>query len=361
MSLLTEVLASPRRLASLSLAQWDELLRLARYTRVASKLYSEVEGQGLSASIPPVAKDVLYGAAIQANHMQLMVRRELRAMDALVAELQTPVVLLKGAAYVLSGLPAANGRRMNDIDILVPREHLLEVESALKSAGWVYEESLSEYDERYYREWSHELPPLRHQESPVELDVHHNLIQTTGRIKLDSSLLFHDLVPVQGTSFYILSPVDMVLHSATHLFMSDELRGGMRDLVDMNTLCHYFSAQDCTYWSQLVARARLLGLQRPLFYAASAMRRNLNTAIPSEVWVQIELGGPSWPVNQLMQRVIDRHIAPSNIAKLRSPVCESLLYIRSHWIRMPPLMLIKHLAYKWWVGRKDAQQSSIET
>jgi hypothetical protein len=29
------------------------------------------------------------------------------------------------------------------------------------------------------------------------------------------------------------------------------------------------------------------------------------------------------------------------------------LYIRSHWIRMPPLMLAKHLLVKGWLRRKD--------
>jgi hypothetical protein len=27
-------------------------------------------------------------------------------------------------------------------------------------------------------------------------------------------------------------------------------------------------------------------------------------------------------------------------------------YVRSHWIRMPPLMLAKHLLHKWRKGRK---------
>ncbi|WP_162846159.1 nucleotidyltransferase family protein [Seongchinamella sediminis] len=352
MNPLTGALTKPERLDKLNGRQWDELLTLARYTRLTGRLYTLVVQRGVLETIPPVATDVLIGASIYTDHMQLLVRRELLALNSVLADVDFPVVLLKGAAYLLSGLPAAEGRRMNDIDILVPQANLAEMEERLECAGWGFDETLSAYDNHYYREWSHELPPMRHPNSPIELDVHHNLIQTTGRIKLDASLLFVDLVPVEGTVFTTLSPLDMVLHSATHLFMSDELRGGLRDLVDMHTLSAYFSAQDEQYWQKLAERASELGLQRPLYYAAAAMRRNLHTSIPESAWRTIESGRPPRSVDRIMQRAIDRHIAPENITRLRSPVTEHLLYLRSHWIRMPPLMLARHLVYKWWVGIK---------
>jgi hypothetical protein len=349
-SVLSEVLGHPGHIDELTNAQWDELLRLARFSRLLSRLHGLVEERGELEQIPPAAKDVLLGAGIYTQYIQLLARRTLFDLSHLVAELDFPVVLLKGAAYLMSGLPAAVGRRMNDIDILVPHEKLAQMEGLLNRAGWQYATTLTEYDHRYYREWSHELPPMRHPDCPIELDVHHNLIQPTGRIKLDSSLLFVDLVPVQGTTYTTLSPSDMVLHSATHLFMSDELRGGLRDLVDMHMLCDYFAARDSGYWKKLAERAEELGLQRPLFYAVSSMRRILGTAIPDDIWAKISTARPTYLVDRVMSHAIDRHLAPENMAALQCGFAEQLLYLRSHWIRMPPLMLAKHLGYKWWTG-----------
>jgi len=34
-----------------------------------------------------------------------------------------------------------------------------------------------------------------------------------------------------------------------------------------------------------------------------------------------------------------------------SSVCRWLLFVRSHWIRMPPVLLARHLAYKFYVRR----------
>ena len=357
MNLLTETVPNPERLENLSGQQWDELLTLARYTKLTGRLYTLVAERDLLTTIPPVANDVLSGAAIYTDYMQLLVRRELRLLNSVLADIDFPVVLLKGAAYLMSELPAARGRRMNDIDILVPRAKLAEMEERLAAAGWAFDQGLSDYDQHYYRAWSHELPPMRHPASPLELDVHHNLIQTTGRIKLDSSLLFADLVPVEGTVFTTLSPVDMLLHSATHLFMSDELRGGLRDLVDMHVLSMHFSRHEPRFWQKLAERASALGVQRPLYYAAAALRRNLHTPIPGRAWENIKAGQPAWPIDPIMRRAIDRHIAPDNSARLRSPVTEQLLYLRSHWIRMPPLMLVRHLAYKWWTGVKGGSHS----
>jgi hypothetical protein len=349
-SLLAEVLAAPERIDELSSAQWDELLRLARFSRLLGRLHALVEERGSLERIPPAARDVLMGSGIYAQYMQLLARRVLFNLNKVAAAADFPVVLLKGAAYLISGFPAAVGRRMNDIDILVPHEKLPQMESLLDSAGWEFEAKLTAYDHRYYREWSHELPPMRHPDNPIELDVHHSLIQPTGRVRLNADRLFVDLVPVDGMAFSTLSPQDMVLHSATHLFMSDELRGGLRDLVDMHMLCNYFVARDRGYWGKLTVRAEELDLRRPLYYAVAAMRRILGTTVPVDAWEEIANARPGWLADRVMSRAIDRHLAPGNMANLHSWYAQRLLYLRSHWIRMPPLMLAKHLGYKWWVS-----------
>ena len=39
----------------------------------------------------------------------------------------------------------------------------------------------SAYDQRYYREWMHELPPLLHVRRQTALDVHHAIAPETAR------------------------------------------------------------------------------------------------------------------------------------------------------------------------------------
>jgi hypothetical protein len=357
MSVLTMVMSEPDSLERLDGGQWDTLLSLARTAKVLARLHGYAEERGILDDIPVAAREVLQGARMYADYRQLLARRELRQLGHVFADCGYPVVLLKGAAYLLAAMSPGIGRRLNDIDILVPRGKLSSTETMLQQAGWGFYDALTEYDERNNREWSHEIPPLRRQDSPLELDVHHNLIQPSSRIKINADELFAELVAVPGTPFSVLSPTDMVLHSATHLFMSDELRGGLRDLVDMHMLCDHFVAQDSDFWEKLAARAEQLGVQRPLYYAASAMRRILGTTVPDSAFEVIEKNRPWWLVDCAMKHAVDRHLAPHSLAEMHSSYASNLLYLRSHWIRMPPLMLVRHLAYKWWIGRKAANNS----
>ena len=89
----------------------------------------------------------------------------------------------------------------------------------------------------------HEVPPLRHHSRETEVDIHHNLAPPVSRIRVDAAKLWADAVQVEGQyglSVKVLAPVDMLLHNAIHLFMNDELRGGLRDVVDFRDLFRHF-------------------------------------------------------------------------------------------------------------------------
>ena len=57
----------------------------------------------------------------------------------------------------------------------------------------------------------------------------------------------------------------MLLHNAIHLFMNDELRGGLRDVMDFRDLYEHFLAQDAAFETQLLERAGVdVVLSKPL-------------------------------------------------------------------------------------------------
>ena len=41
--------------------------------------------------------------------------------------------------------------------------------------------------------------------------------------------------------------------------------------------------------------------------------------------------------------------------RLTVPLTETALYMRGHWLRMPPFMLARHLATKWRARRREAR------
>ena len=72
-----------------------------------------------------------------AEQQQRAVRWELVQLTPALAEIEGPVLLLKGAAYAAAGLPPAAGRLFSDIDILVPKAQIGAAEAALMLDGWV--------------------------------------------------------------------------------------------------------------------------------------------------------------------------------------------------------------------------------
>jgi hypothetical protein len=154
-------------------------------------------------------------------------------------------ILLKGAAYVAASLPSGRGRKVADIDVLVPREHLGDAEHALNEHGW-HVGALEPYDERYYRDWMHELPPMVHDKRNSVVDLHHAILPLTSRLRPSSERLLDRAIRVED-EVRVLCPSHMVLHAAAHLFHDGEVSGAVRDVVDLDSLLRTFGV-DASFW-----------------------------------------------------------------------------------------------------------------
>jgi hypothetical protein len=234
---------------------------------------------------------------------------------------------------------------------LVPDEHLVAVESQLRGSGWIGKE-LTPYDDLYYRRWTHELPPMTHVEREVEVDLHHNILMRTARLKPSSRLLFDAARQVPGSRFQVLAPVDMVLHAIVHLFYGGEMDDALRELVDVDVLIRHFEATEPDFWGQFWARTVALDLARPAFYGLRYARELLGTPVPGQVTAASLSGAPAAAVLRVMDRLVPLALLPAHPDEPPSPSTELArlaLYVRSHWVKMPPVMLGRHLAYKFWV------------
>lgn len=342
--LLAQVLADPVRLNHLTLPEWDLVVRQGRRADLLARLWILLEGEGSRSLLAP--EQHLFSSYRVAAKQAHVVRYEVEQIRQILTGIGQPLVLLKGAAYVMAALPAAKGRIFSDIDILVPKEKIEQIEEAMKCNEWEGTHH-DEYDQRYYREWMHEIPPMRHLLRRTVIDIHHSILPETARLHPDPKKLLTDAVPVLGhENIYTLAPVDMILHSATHLFHEGELEHGLRDLVDLDALLRHFGVND-SFWEQLVERAAELDLRRPLFYALHYCVLMVNTPIPPfAMKAAAALGRP--PAMVLMDALFGRALRPDHAScdDGFTPLARWLLYIRSHYLRMPFHLLIPHLLRK---------------
>jgi hypothetical protein len=257
----------------------------------------------------------------------------------------------------LAGLPAAKGRLFSDLDILVPKSALPAVESALMLHGWATTHH-NAYDQRYYRKWMHELPPFQHIKRETVLDVHHNILPETARLKPKAELLLAAAVPAaDAPDLLVLCPEDMVLHSMTHLFHNEELSHGLRDLSDIDLLLRHFG-RAASFWPRLLERAEQLDLRRPLYYGLRYSEQLFGTPVAAAMETAAAWAPPP-PLRLLMDGLWQRALRTphSSAGDGYVPLARFMLYVRAHWLRMPPHLLAYHLTVKA-LRRKEIDEST---
>lgn len=339
-------LREPEWLIHASGLEWDAVIRQGRRASLLARLHYALEARTRLTSLPAAPRAHLEAARVIADKQAGAVRWEVGKILTAIAHCEAPLILLKGAAYHMAGLTAGRGRVFSDIDILVPKPRIDHVEAALMQHGWVATQR-DAYDQRYYRTWMHEIPPLQHIRRQSVIDVHHAILPETARLKPDPALLLTAAQPVpDAPGLFTLAPADMVLHSASHLFCG-EFDHGLRDLSDIDLLLREFSAQ-ADFWTKLVPRAQQLDLTRPLYYALTWAMQLFATPIPSAVQQAIAAYRPSALPAGLMHSLLRRALAPDHPScqSAFSPLALGLLYTRAHWLRMPPHLLAYHLAHK---------------
>lgn len=345
--LLIQVLRAPASMAALSLEQWELLLRQAGAANLIPSLHGLALDYTEFEALPAPARTHLrWHGTLARRHVQA-VHWEVNRIAEALAPLDGQVVLLKGAAYAAAGLRAGHGRLFSDIDIMVARARLPQVESALRQHGWVGSPH-DAYDERYYREWMHEIPPMVHVRRESVLDVHHTILPLTARARPDAASLLANARALPGLpGIAVLAPTDMLLHSATHLFYDGEFNKGLRDLFDVHRLLAELGA-DPAFWDALPARAHTLQLERPLFYALRYAILLLGTPVPAAVLAALRAAAPAPPLLALMDALFERALMPlhASCAGTLTGAAHGALYLRGNWLRMPPLLLARHLLHK---------------
>ena len=345
--LVSEALRKPLRLPTLTLEGWDVLIRQGRRAGLLGRIACMLDAQGSLEAVPHGPRQHLLAALTLTEAQHSHVLREIDHIARAIAPTGVVPVLLKGSAYVAGGLLPALGRSFGDIDIMVPRARLAEVEAALMAQGWATTHH-SKYDQRYYREWMHELPPLRHIRRHTVLDVHHAIVPPTAGLKTSSDRLLLSAIGLPSRSgLSILCPTDMVLHSMVHLFHNDDLSHSLRDLSDLDLLLRSFG-KEVAFWPALVERAVALDLARPLHYGLRYAHRQLGTPVPTDTLDAAARHRPGWPLRRLIDALWSRALRPQHpiSSDAWSQLARSALYLRAHWLRMPPGLLLRHLTVK---------------
>lgn len=330
--MLANILMDPAAYAPRDADVWTGIITIAR----AEQLLGTLSHKLRTFDLPPPVAAIMADARLNAEYQRRAALWEADCARRALAQMDGRVALMKGTAYVAAGLKAGEGRHIGDLDIMVSRHDLAETERLLIGNGgweWVKEDA---YDEAYYRDHMHELPPMIHKDRDRMIDVHHTILPPTARPTPDAAAMLADAIKLEN-GLYVFAPADMVCHSAAHLFADGDLTGGMRNLWDIHCLLTEFAQPDTEFWDALKSRAQHHQLL-PAVQRAARLSAELYGTIISEGWNK-----PHNTDNHYIRRILARDVWGRGTHKFT----RLAFYIRSHWIRMPPLMLASHLWTKW--------------
>ncbi len=338
---------------------WELLIRQARSGHLLARIAFFLDKNDSNKELPKKIKEHLASAQDVFYANKRSAEWEVKILQRILyEENEISFVLLKGAAYIFNANQAAIGRVFGDVDIMVLKSDLDKTEGILIQNGWFSSKMFDAYDQKFYRQWTHELPPLRHLKRQTELDVHHTITPPTSKNKPHVEDLWDMTVPVKNMpGVFVLAPCDMILHSATHLFHEGEFENGLRDISDLVLLMEEYSRQPL-FWDNLIKRARTQNLTRPLFYALRYTSIILHAPIPESVQQELNNVAPSLISLKLMDFLFLRALMPvhESCKERWTDLALWLLYIRSHWLRMPVYLLLPHLIRKSFMqfGKKSA-------
>ena len=324
-ALLVRALRDPASVTTLDATGWNGLIAAARAERLIGTLAFRLAEIAVPPAVQPILADARTDAAREARQALWEADRAVQALR----PLDVRVILLKGTAYAAAGLRAGEGRFIGDLDILVPRDRLAAVEQALIAAGWEWVKE-DAYDDAYYRQWMHELPPMIHRTRDRMIDVHHTILPLTARPTPDAAALIADAEPI-ANGLYMLLAEDRVCHAAAHMLADGDLQGGLRNLWDI-----YGLLAECD----------------PTLLGQRAARHGLSAHVQQARRMALALYGEGARLSLWDRLVRARLLARDGWGRETRKALVFAFFLRSHWLRMPPLMLTRHLWTKWRKGHR---------
>ncbi len=340
-----------------TVADWQILVNQARHHNLLGRVFYLLEKNQLLSYTPEPIIWHFESAFKVSQRQQINTYFEIEEINKILNKHHVVPIYLKGAAYCIRKSSCSFGRIFSDIDVLVSKEQLRLTETNFFTAGWL-KTQIDDYDEKYYRIWMHEIPPLQHFKRSTVVDLHHNILPLTNRYVPDmSKFTTHSVENSWFGSATTLSDTDLFIHSAVHLFTESEFDNGLRDLSDLSMLLDEFSNNNTDFILTLIDRANTLGL---LFFIDLALRyieKLLNNENIDRKKINEKFKILNYKHNKIKSTVLDycfihvfTPIQPPMIVKSNNKtqrlLASFILFCRSHLMKMPLKILVPHLIKK---------------
>ena len=271
-------------LTGLGEAEWEAFLALATEQRIRPLLYQRLNERGLDAVVPDRVMAALRAVYRQTALRTMRFQAELAALAQALAAQDVPLLALKGIwlARAVYANPAL--REMNDVDVLVHREHLPAALDVLTQRGYTPSQ---EVDIEVNTATMHHLPRFL-KADVAGFEIHWSLCRLNRSYSINTDELWERVVPAQigRVSLLGLAPEDLLLHLCLHTSYQHQFVFGLRPSCDIAAVIErYGIALD---WAVVCERARRWRWQRGVYLALRLAADLVGAAVPEDVMAALQ-------------------------------------------------------------------------
>jgi hypothetical protein len=263
--------------------EWEPLVQAANKHLLCPALYGALKLKDLLSFIPADLREylqTLYNHNGERNHRLLDHAEETASF---LNKLGVEPVLLKGTANLLSGLYSDPSTRfITDIDMLVPKDRIVDCVRKLRGAGYHY---LFPPESNAWKN-HHHCPPLLKNNRYFRIEMHHELLQTQYRRLIDAADVLKDSIPIAIGTARARTPslIHRVIHNIAHAQLSDlnyyygEIQ--LRQLYDLVLLTDGIRKEE---WQKIEVVFRRFGYSSALAGYLMASNKFFNYSMPSKI------------------------------------------------------------------------------
>jgi hypothetical protein len=324
--------------------QWQCIINLLREVNLLASCYFSFKRAHKLALLPHFALKHFTAASVYSTRQAIQVTYESQLLVQILAKVDITPVFLKGASYTLRDSINASGRVYSDIDVLVNKEQISLAEKTLSKHGW-HTKTVNEYDDKYYRQWSHEIPPMFNIHRGTVLDLHHNILLPISGRHVDVKILTQNLLTF-NENYAVLSPEATVIHSVVHLIINEDVANGYRDILDIVRFIEENASDE--FWHKLVNLSQSLGFHNELYIALTIANKYSSIPIPANVILSFAQQQKSFRLNMLVNHIYYWALQPHSptIQTKQHKMAIIAVYILGHLKKMPLKVLLPHLTTK---------------
>lgn len=269
------------------ISNWRSLITSAASLRVLPLLYRGLLTRDLLARIDPSYRERLKAEYYRnlGNNIACasLTTRILEVLDSG----KVGAVLLKGMAHVYDCYQDFGERVIGDIDLLVKTEELEQASSLLSQAGF------AEADAAEPPGPHHHLPPLT-DGAGLNFEIHHNLAPARAPVQIDPRKLWDRVRPSRAfKQAFLLDPLDSLIHTSIHLWISSDVAGQLYQLIDIDRLVRTHFSEERNF-EPLLDRAAQFAAATPVYRTLSLAAELLKTPVPRQTLETLRQNSSGW-------------------------------------------------------------------